>query len=130
MTISTFIGFCVQVIVTFVSPYLQNAGYGNLQGKIGFIWGSFSVVSALWTFFFVPELGGRGLEELDELFEKRVGVFEFQKYRTTGYGSQLTKVEEMVAHGVVIDGVVVSSGSSQRGEDGGEKSTTTVTLKT
>jgi hypothetical protein len=25
---------------------------------------------------------GRSLEELDELFEKRVGVFEFKTYRT------------------------------------------------
>lgn len=110
MTVSTFIGFCVSVIVTFVSPYLQDAGYGNLQGKIGFVWGSFSMVSALWTFLFLPELKGRSLEELDELFEKRVGVFEFGKYQTTGYGARLTKIEDMVAHGEVTEGLEVPEG--------------------
>lgn len=112
MTISTFMGFCVSVIVSFVSPYLQDSGYGNLQGKIGFIWGSFSVVSAIWTFFLLPELKGRSLEELDELFEKKIGVFQFGKYETTGYGARLTKVEDMIAYGDVTHGVDVSDTSS------------------
>lgn len=108
MTVATFTGFSVNVIVTFVSPYLQNEGYGNLQGKIGFIWGSFSLVSALWAFLFLPELKGRSLEELDELFEKRVSVLKFGKYRTTGYGARITKIEEMGRDGEVIAGVEVS----------------------
>ncbi|KAL1304369.1 hypothetical protein AAFC00_003372 [Neodothiora populina] len=123
MTVSTFTGFTVSVIVSFVAPYIQDAGYGNLQGKIGFLWGSFSVMSALWVYFFLPELKGRSLEELDELFEKRVGVFAFGKYEATGYGARLTKVEDLIAHGEVMEGVDVgtdadTSGRSSEGEKG------------
>lgn len=109
MTISTFIGFTVSVIATLVAPYLQNAGYGNLQGKIGFVWGSFSVASAIWTFFFMPELKGRSLEELDELFEKRVNVFRFGSCETFGYGARLTMVEAMTARGEAIEVIELSS---------------------
>ncbi|KAH8703036.1 general substrate transporter [Talaromyces proteolyticus] len=105
---ATFCGFCVSIIVTFVNPYIQNAGYGNLQGRIGFLYGSFSFVSAIWTLLFLPETRNRNLEELDELFQNKVSVWKFPKYQTTGYGAQLTEVEE-VAH---------------RGEDFSEKEAT------
>lgn len=95
-------------MVSFISPYIQDAGYGNLQGKIGFLWGSFSLAAATWCYFYLPELKGRSLEELDELFEKRVSVFDFGKYQASGYGARLTKVEEMLAHGEVTEGVEVS----------------------
>ncbi|KAF1343736.1 hypothetical protein BDV97DRAFT_373911 [Delphinella strobiligena] len=82
ITISTFIGFTGSVIATLVAPHLLDAGHGDLQGKVGFVWGSFPVASAIWTFFFVPQLKGRSLKELDELFEKRVNVFRFGNHET------------------------------------------------
>jgi MFS transporter, SP family, sugar:H+ symporter len=99
VTVGTFSGFAIGVLVTFVSPFIQDSGYGNLQGKIGFIWGGLSLVAAGWAFFFLPELKNRTLEELDELFQKRVGVFEFAKYQTTGAGASLAVIEGM-AHQV------------------------------
>lgn len=97
ITIATFSGFAVNVLVTYVAPYIQNPGYGNLQGKIGFIWGAFSVIAFVWAFLFVPELKGRSLEELDELFENKVPTLKFTSYVCVGYGAQLTLAEE-VAH--------------------------------
>ncbi|KAJ5694271.1 hypothetical protein N7536_004683 [Penicillium majusculum] len=93
MTIACFIGFCVSVLVTFVSPFIQDPGYGNLGGKIGYLYGSFSFAAALWTFLFCPETGFRSLEEVDELFKNRVSVWDFHKYRTTGFGAEIAEVE-------------------------------------
>ncbi|KAH8678260.1 putative transporter [Xylariales sp. PMI_506] len=95
ITTATFSGFSVSVLITFVSPYIQDAGYGNLQGKIGFVWGAGSIVAALWAFFVLPELKGRSLEELDELFQKGISVFEFGKFQGTGAGATLTVIEAM-----------------------------------
>jgi hypothetical protein len=95
ITISTFLGFCVSVLVTFVSPLIQDARYGNLGGKIGFLYGSFSFLAAIWTFLFCPETGFRSLEELDELFQNHVSVWRFRKYETSGFGAELAQVEQV-----------------------------------
>lgn len=78
---------------------MQNKDYGGLEGRIGFVYGSFSVVTAVWCFFFLPETGKRSLEELDELFDKRVPTLKFGKYNTSGFGAQLAEIEG-VAHDV------------------------------
>lgn len=81
LAVAAWCGFAVALIINFVVPYIQNAGYGDLQGRvsiswrflitsalthqIAFIWGGFSFVSVVYVFFFVPETGKRSLEELD-----------------------------------------------------------------
>ncbi|KAL4791605.1 major facilitator superfamily domain-containing protein [Aspergillus venezuelensis] len=77
--IGTFVGFCVSILVSFVNPYMQNVGYGGLEGRIGFVYGSFSVATAVWSFFLLPETGKRSLEELDKLFERRVSTRGFSR---------------------------------------------------
>ncbi|KAL4944639.1 hypothetical protein BDV06DRAFT_220043 [Aspergillus oleicola] len=93
--IGTFVGFCVSILVSFVNPYMQNPGYGGLEGRIGFVYGSFSVVTAIWSFFFLPETGKRSLEELDELFERRVSTRSFSVYRTQGVDKGVVEGEEV-----------------------------------
>ncbi|KAK6072591.1 hypothetical protein SCUP234_09141 [Seiridium cupressi] len=99
VTVATFSGFSTGVLITFVSPFIQDSGYGNIQGKIAFVWGASSIIAAIWAIFMLPELKGRTLEELDELFQKKVGVFEFGKYQTTGAGATLAVIEGL-AHQV------------------------------
>lgn len=93
ITIGTFMGYCVSVIVTFVSPYIQDQGYGNLQGRIGFVYGGVSVATVLWGLFVLPETGSRNLEELDELFEKRISVWRFSSYKAAGAEGRLAASE-------------------------------------
>lgn len=93
MTIATFGGFVVNLLIQYISPYLQDEGYANLGGKIGFVWGSFALGAAVWVALFLPEMSKRSLEELDELFEKRVSVWKFRKFRTEGVGAELTALE-------------------------------------
>lgn len=110
LAVATFFGFGVSLLIASVSPYLQDTGYGNLGSKIvcrdysacadiqGFIWGSFSIVTVIWTFFFVPEMKGFSLEQLDHLFSERIPTRAFKKYAfeddITPTGEHETDVEE------------------------------------
>lgn len=92
VTIATVAGFCVSVIVTYVNPYMQDAGYGNLGGKVGFVYGSFSIVAVVWTFFLLPEMKGRSLEELDLMFEGKISALRFGSHRTEGLQEMVESV--------------------------------------
>ncbi|KAF2439711.1 general substrate transporter [Karstenula rhodostoma CBS 690.94] len=78
--IAVFFGFGVSLLIASVSPYMQDADYGNLGGKIGFIWGAFSVVTVFWVFFMVPEMRGFTIEQLDFLFNTRIPTRKFAGY--------------------------------------------------
>ena len=57
--------------------------YGADQGaKYGYIWAGTNFVGGVFFFFFLPELKGRTLEEIDELFERRVPAWKFKSTRT------------------------------------------------
>ncbi|KAJ5419425.1 uncharacterized protein N7487_002975 [Penicillium crustosum] len=81
LAIAVFFGFGISLLVASVSPYLQDEAYGNLGGKIGFIWGTFSIIAVIWTFFTVPEMKGFSLEELDHLFNRQVPTLRFKRYQ-------------------------------------------------
>ncbi|KAJ4421800.1 hypothetical protein N0V85_000043 [Neurospora sp. IMI 360204] len=67
-------------MVSFFSPYFINSDKLNWGPKYGYIWGGSNLILAVWTWVFVPETKGRSLEQLDELFEKRVGARQFASY--------------------------------------------------
>ncbi|KAL2672680.1 hypothetical protein Neosp_013394 [[Neocosmospora] mangrovei] len=93
ITIATFSGFCVSILITFVSPFMQDKGYAGLEGRIGFIYGGFSFVAAVWAFFELPETGFRTLEELDELFQNKVPTRQFKNHVTIGISAELAEAE-------------------------------------
>lgn len=121
MTIATFCGFVVNLLIQYVSPYLQDEGYANLQGKIGFIWGSCAFVAAMWVLFVLPEMSGRSLEELDELFEKRVNVWKFKKFKTEGIGAEVTALEAGRTTGIDVDSKVLVGVEVNTVESDGEQ---------
>lgn len=49
----------------------------------------------LYAIFFVPELKGRSLEEIDELFEHRPAIpaWKFSSIKTTGIGAKVAALE-------------------------------------
>lgn len=59
-------------VVSFTVPYLLNPGYANLSGKVGFIYGAIGLLGVAWAYFFLPELKGRSLEEIDEMLREKV----------------------------------------------------------
>ncbi|KAJ4112162.1 hypothetical protein NW768_011741 [Fusarium equiseti] len=62
----------ISVLTTFVTsftlPYLLHPPYAALGAKVGFIYGSICVIMVILAYFFIPELKGRSLEEVDQLF--------------------------------------------------------------
>ncbi|ORY35303.1 general substrate transporter [Naematelia encephala] len=96
---ATFVGSGVGLLIVFVAPYMQDAGYGNLGSRIGFIWGSFSIINVAFAFFFVPEVKGYTLEQIDYLFEQRVPARKFKGYDFTEYLATVTPVDEVELSG-------------------------------
>ncbi|BDD57002.1 hypothetical protein MAP00_002411 [Monascus purpureus] len=121
---ATFMSFCMVLIITYVNPYVQNEGYGNLGARVGFVYGGCSFLALLWTFFFLPELKGRSLEELDEMFTARVPTRKFKDYVCSGLGAELTKLQASGYEGTIeikakdaVDGLdedVVSTDAEKR----------------
>lgn len=53
----------------------------KLQGaKYGYIWFGSNIICVAFYYLFLPEMKGRSLEELDEMFRERVSVRNFWKY--------------------------------------------------
>lgn len=61
------IGFFAAWLTTFTAPYFINPDALNWGPKYGYIWFPSGIVAAVWVWFFLPELKGRTLEEIDEM---------------------------------------------------------------
>lgn len=87
-------------VITFTIPYLLGSPGANLGAGVGWILGGDAVLALIFAIVFVPELKGRSLEEVDELFEAKLWAWQFSKYETTGVGSRIAQLEE---HNAVPD---------------------------
>lgn len=71
----------VSVLTTFATsftiPYLILERYADLGARVGYIYGSTSLVMVVATYFFIPELKGRTLEEVDQLFASGMKLRDF-----------------------------------------------------
>ncbi|KAL6354143.1 hypothetical protein LRP88_12477 [Fusarium phalaenopsidis] len=72
----------MQFVTAFTLPYLLFPPYANLQSKVGFIYGSFAVLAVLFTYFCIPELQGRTLEEIEQLFAMNIPFRQFKNIKT------------------------------------------------
>lgn len=79
LAITTFFSYGISLMISFVNPFMQNAGYGNLQGRIGFVYGSVSFLAFIYVYCFLPELKGLSLEATDILFERKTPTHKFQE---------------------------------------------------
>lgn len=59
-------------IVTFCAPYLQDGPAIQLGPRIGYIFMGCAILALFWSLFLLPELKGRSLEEVDDLFSVSV----------------------------------------------------------
>uniref|UniRef100_A0A8H7K6Y4 Major facilitator superfamily (MFS) profile domain-containing protein n=1 Tax=Bionectria ochroleuca TaxID=29856 RepID=A0A8H7K6Y4_BIOOC len=107
LSIAVFISFGVSLMITSVSPYLQDKGYGNLGARIVRIYlGAASVLTSVWSYIMVPESKGLSLEQLDYLYEQGVPARHFGTYHFTDAILPVEKVESEVQ---VQDEVVFES---------------------
>ncbi|VUC27305.1 unnamed protein product [Clonostachys rosea] len=80
-------------LATFTLPYLLKAPYANLGSKVGFVYGCTTTLFVVLLFFFVPEMTGKSLEEIDEMFESRVPAWRSRGFKATGAAASVTEIE-------------------------------------
>ncbi|ORY09995.1 MFS monosaccharide transporter-like protein [Clohesyomyces aquaticus] len=78
--IAAAVGFAGAWLATFTAPYFINPDALNW----GWIWGPSCLLTAIWVYFFLPEIKNRTLEEIDEMFEAKLPARKFRKYVCTG----------------------------------------------
>lgn len=78
------VGFAGAWLTTFTAPYFINPASMGWGARYGYIWFPSCVIAASWVFFFLPEVKNRTLEEIDEMFEKRLPARKFREYVCVG----------------------------------------------
>lgn len=64
------------LVVIVCVPYLLSPEYANLGTRLGFVFGSLTVIVFICTWAFVPETRNRSLEQIDEMFINVSTVFQ------------------------------------------------------
>lgn len=82
----------IQWAVAFSIPYLIDKSHAGLGSKVGFIFGTTAFMATLFSWFCIPECGGKTLEEIDDLFVRGVPI---SKFRTAKLGSDLEGSENV-----------------------------------
>ncbi|CAH0057654.1 unnamed protein product [Clonostachys solani] len=109
---TTMLGFVTSLLITYINPFVQNEP-GYLGAKVGMIYGSISILALIFVFLVVPEMSGRSLEELDELFRAKVPAWKSKDYVCTGIGTQITHIQNIDGKRVSIDRAQSISGEAQ-----------------
>ncbi|KAI0378848.1 putative maltose permease [Hypomontagnella monticulosa] len=82
--LATGVGFFFAWLTTFTAPYFINPDSLNWGPKYGYIWTGSCAITAVWIYFYLPEVKDRTLEEIDEMFEARLPARKFRAYHCTG----------------------------------------------
>ena len=69
------------IVATLALPYMLDPNNANMQGKVGFVFGGTSLLSAVWAFLRLPETAGRTYDEINYMFEKKVPARNFRNYK-------------------------------------------------
>lgn len=114
--VATFSDVVAAFVVTYSMPYLlgTNGQSGvNLGANVGWIFAGIAFIAFIFVTFFVPELAGRSLEEVDELFAQKLWAWQFKAYKTSGVGARIAQLEGR-------ERAESSIGDEEKGENGEE----------
>lgn len=64
-----------------VMPFLLNTDKANLGGKIAFVFLGPSVPVFIYLYLCLPEMKGRSIDELEEMFQDRVPARKFKNHQ-------------------------------------------------
>ncbi|KAJ5984128.1 hypothetical protein N7481_006227, partial [Penicillium waksmanii] len=78
---ATSLGYLLAWLVNFCTPYFINPEHLNWGARYGYIWTASNFLCVVFFYFFMPEMKGRSLEELDEIFAARVPARKFESYQ-------------------------------------------------
>ncbi|KAF5717056.1 monosaccharide transporter [Fusarium globosum] len=87
-------GFFGAWLITFTAPYFINPVALNWGPRYGYIWFPSCIISAVWVYFFLPEVKGRTLEEIDAMFNEKLPARKFRGYKVQepGVGETVGKL--------------------------------------
>ena len=74
-------------------PYLIGTPGANLGPKVGYFFMGVCLAGLIYIVFFVPEITGRSLEEVDELFDRKLWAWQFANAETHGIGRTIADLE-------------------------------------
>jgi len=94
---ATALGYILAWLTSFCTPYFINPTALNWGAKYGYIWAASNLACIVFFYFCMPEMKGRSLEELDEIFEARMPTWKFPQYVCT--------ISQEAAHDVAIHNV-------------------------
>lgn len=94
MAFATAINVIVGFVVVFTTPYLLSKPYADLGPNLGYVWGGFAALGALWVLICMPELKGRSLEEIDQLFDAKLPAWKFASFQTTGLSHEIAVLQK------------------------------------
>ncbi|RYP52923.1 hypothetical protein DL768_002019 [Monosporascus sp. mg162] len=77
------LGYFLAWLTGFCSPYFINPENLDWGAKYGYIWAGSNFCCFVFFYLFLPEMKGRTLEEIDELFANRVSVRNFRAFKTS-----------------------------------------------
>ncbi|WPH00676.1 Hypothetical protein R9X50_00350600 [Acrodontium crateriforme] len=83
-------------IITVITPYLvgSDPGDANLGAKVFFLWGSLCFLSVSFAFFFVPEMKGLSLEQIDKMLEETTPLKSGRWKPSTTFASEMGLTEK------------------------------------
>ena len=110
MAFSTVMDVIFAFAISYSIPYLLGTPGANLSAKVGFVFMAWCGATWILTYLLVPEITGRSLEEVDELFDRGLWGWQFAKAETTGTAHQLAMLEHS-------RGEVLQKGSDSIQED-------------
>ncbi|KAF4439877.1 monosaccharide transporter [Fusarium acutatum] len=87
-------GFLGAWLITFTAPYFINPVALNWGPRYGYIWFPSCIISAVWVYFYLPEVKGRTLEEIDAMFNEKLPARKFRGYKVQepGIGETVGKL--------------------------------------
>ncbi|PSN69120.1 sugar transporter-like protein, partial [Corynespora cassiicola Philippines] len=90
------LGMSAQWLMAFLTVYAGPIGFENVGWKIWIWFAVFNVIGFPYVYFFLRESRGRSLEEMNELYNEKLGV-------ETGSGSPSVDEGSVDARGTVVD---------------------------
>ncbi|GME57872.1 putative high-affinity glucose transporter protein [Neofusicoccum parvum] len=113
IAIATTSSFCCNLLITYINPFVQDSP-GNLGSRVGMIYASISIAAIVFVYLVVPEMRGRSLEELDEMFQAGVPAWRSRKFKGTGIGARVTAVQNANSEGAGRVVVGLATGGDER----------------
>ncbi|KAH7002495.1 general substrate transporter [Ilyonectria destructans] len=90
------VGFLGAWLITFTAPYFINPSSLNWGPRYGYIWFPSCIIAAAWVYFFLPEVKGRTLEEIDQMFNAHLPARKFRTYQCVRQTDAMNKEKSSV----------------------------------